>query len=192
MKHLVETWEVVQYLVKPATEGSSIGVSVARDETELRNAIDKARCYADKLLIERYIEGREMTVPVFAGLHLPIVETETRQDFFTYYAKYQDSSTVYTVAPTLAPCTEGRILKAARRAHEVIGCDPFSRVDIRVDDDGRPWILEVNTIPGLTATSLLPKAAAHCGITFSQLCGLMVEHAAVRVSDWSMVRRAGG
>lgn len=175
----VEAYPVV---IKPATEGSSIGVTIAHSAYEARSMIEAAKKYSDNLLIERFIPGRELTVPIFRGLHLPMVESVTNQDFFTFYAKYEDNKTVYEVAPQLAPDTQGWIHKAARGAHRVLGCDPFSRVDIRLDPEGRPWVLEVNTIPGLTASSLLPKAAAHCGLTFSDLCCLMIENAATRTS----------
>lgn len=177
-------------VIKPATEGSSIGVSIAHSSYEARSMIDSARKFSDNLLIERFIPGREMTVPIFRGLHLPMVESVTKQDFFTYYAKYEDNKTVYEVAPELAPDTQAWIYKAARGAHKVLGCEPFSRVDIRLDPEGRPWVLEVNTIPGLTASSLLPKAAAHCGLTFSDLCCLMIENAATRTSTPIQPERA--
>jgi D-alanine-D-alanine ligase len=176
----VEQYPVV---VKPSCEGSSIGVFVAANESEAWEAIAKCRKYSDNLLIEKFIPGRELTVPVFRGLHLPIVESVTEQNFFTYYAKYEDPETNYKVAPTLAPDTQAWIFKVAREVHSVLGCDPFSRVDIRLDPNGRPYVLEVNTIPGLTANSLLPKAAAYRGLSFPDLCVLMIEHAAVRTSS---------
>lgn len=172
-------------VIKPACEGSSIGVTLARSRHEAREAIERSRKYRDNLILEQFIAGREMTVPIFRGLQLPIVEMETEQEFFTFFAKYEDNKTRYTVDPFLVPDTYARVLKVAREAHGVIGCDPFSRVDIRLDDNGRPWILEINTIPGLTPTSLFPKAAEAVGISFSKLCSLMVQNAAVRTQSWA-------
>jgi D-alanine-D-alanine ligase len=183
VRQALEKIEKYPVVVKPSCEGSSIGVAVAHSPREAREMISKARKYADNLVIEEFIPGREITVPIFRGLHLPIIETVMKQDFFTFYAKYEDPQTEYQIAPYLAPDTQGWIFKVARAAHKVLGCEPFSRVDVRLDPEGRPWVLEVNTIPGLTATSLLPKAAAHRGLSFADLCVLMVENAAVRNSS---------
>lgn len=180
VKHALRQIGDETLVVKPSREGSSIGVIIARGRDEVQRAIERSRRFKDDILIEEFIPGREMTAPIIEGLDLPLIEMETGRDFFDYQAKYHDQQTAYTVAPPLPPDTQARLLTVARKAHDVLGCQPFSRVDIRVDPQGRPWVLEVNTIPGMTATSLLPKAATRIGIAFPELCALLLEQAAPR------------
>lgn len=159
-------------VVKPCCEGSSVGVSIHRGpETIARGVAEAFKC-GDRVLVERYVPGREMTVGVFEGRALPAIELRPAQEFYTYDAKYRDTRTEYVVAP------DPKVEATAMKAHASLGCNGFSRVDLRVTDDGQVFVLEVNTIPGLTDRSLLPKAARAAGISFEDLCDRIARNAA--------------
>jgi D-alanine-D-alanine ligase len=168
-------WPVV---VKPQFEGSSIGLSIARDEGSLIRAVEKAFEYGDKVLLEEYINGRELTVGILGDKALPVIEIVTSQGVYDYEAKYKDPDTKYLVP---APIEE-KFAKLAgllgEKSHRSLGCRSFSRVDMMMDKTGRIFVLEVNTIPGMTERSLLPKAAAAAGIDFGALCVKLLEDAA--------------
>ncbi|MCX5680585.1 MAG: D-alanine--D-alanine ligase [Candidatus Omnitrophica bacterium] len=165
-------WPVV---VKPQFEGSSIGLSIAGDESSLKIAVDKALGYGDKVLIEEYINGRELTVGILGEKALPVIEIITSQGVYDYEAKYKDPATRYLVP---APIDE-KLAKLAgllgEKSHMSLGCRSFSRVDMMLDKAGRIFVLEVNTIPGMTERSLLPKAAKAAGIDFGSLCIKLLE-----------------
>lgn len=156
-------------VVKPVCGGSSIGLSIVDEPKAIKPAIDLAFEYDKRIIVEEYIQGREMTVGILDNKALEVVEIRAKNRFFDYKAKYQDSKTEYIV-PAEVPSAVMRLLKdAAVRAHNLLGCSFFSRVDIILSDGFRPFILEVNTIPGFTSTSLLPKAALCAGISFPDL-----------------------
>jgi D-alanine-D-alanine ligase len=157
-------------VVKPACEGSSIGIHVAKTDEELDGAIERARQYGETVLLERYIKGREMTVGILGQEALPVVEICPKRDFFDFEAKYTKGMTDYVVPAEIPEDVSRRIQQAALAAHHVLGCADFSRVDFILDAGGDYYALEVNTIPGFTSTSLLPKAAQQRGISFNQLC----------------------
>jgi D-alanine-D-alanine ligase len=157
-------------VVKPQSEGSSIGLSIVRNKKGFRSACETAFKYSDKIIVEKFIKGREITVGILDKKALPVVEVVPKRVFYDFFAKYKDSNTKYVV-PARIPrrsYTEAQALGLA--AHNALGCKDFSRVDMRLGEDGRVYILEVNTIPGLTARSLFPKAAGAIGITFNKLC----------------------
>lgn len=164
-------------VVKPQFEGSSIGLSVVKEKGSLKEAIDKAFEYGRKIILEEYIDGRELTVGIFEDMPLPVIEIMTRDKVYDYQAKYNDPDTKYIVP---AP-VEKRIYEKAQalgaRAHKALGCRCFSRVDMMADKAGNIYVLEVNTIPGMTERSLLPKAAQASGLDFNQLCVKIVENA---------------
>jgi len=162
-------------VVKPATHGSSIGLSIVRKDAEFNNAIDMAFTFDERLIIDEYIEGREMTVGVLDEEPLPVIEVIPKKEFFDYEAKYTFGLTDYEVPARLDEEAAKKIKSAALSAHKLMGCFGCSRTDMILNRDGLPVILEVNTIPGLTATSLLPKAAKVTGISFTRLCLKLIE-----------------
>ena len=162
-------------VLKPVAEGSSVGISIVREMAQLPAALEDSFQYADHLLVERCIDGREITVGVLGQEALPVIELRTKRQFYDYQAKYVDDDTEYIVDPDLGEeCTE-RVKATALRAHRALACTAFSRVDMMVDKEGKEYVLEINTIPGFTSHSLLPKAAAAAGIDFAGLCNRILE-----------------
>lgn len=157
-------------VVKPPCEGSSIGISLAKDNVSLQKALDTAWEYAPEILVEQYIKGRELTVGILADTALPIVEIIHQGGFFDFQAKYQSQTTQYIVPAPLTVCLAQEIRKTALQTHHILGCEDLSRIDFILGEDERYYVLEVNTIPGFTSSSLLPKAANETGIHFNQLC----------------------
>ena len=155
--------------VKPPREGSSIGVHKVERESEWDAAVADARRFGDEVLVEAFIAGREVTVGVVDGQVLPAVEIVADEAWYDYKAKYGGGSRYRVPAPLDPPAAErcGQLGLAVYRA---LGCRGMGRVDFRLAEDGRPFVLEMNTIPGFTPTSLLPKAAAAAGMDFATLC----------------------
>jgi D-alanine-D-alanine ligase len=165
-------------VVKPACEGSSIGVSLAADQDSFLAALSKAYEYGKDIVIQRYIKGRELTVGILGAQGLPVVEIRAAQTaFFDFQAKYKSNTTEYIVPAPLSLETSVRVQAEALKAYKALGCEGFGRVDILLGEDDEPYVLEINTIPGFTATSLLPKAARAAGIDFTQLCLTLVDMA---------------
>lgn len=168
-------------VVKPPRDGSSVGISKVTEPGQWAAALKAAREIdaQGEVLVEAYIPGREWTVGVVGGEALPVVEILAPDGWYGFTEKYTKGLTRYVFpegaedAPLVASCQVLALL-----AFEAAGCRGVSRVDFRVTPDGKPYVLEINTIPGFTATSLLPKAAAKKGIAFSALCALLLEHAA--------------
>ncbi len=173
-------WQIIQngekptlpvpLVAKPPREGSSVGVHIVKDPAALQPALDD--CYArDKeILIEEFIAGRELTVGIVGDEALPIVEIVPKVDFYSYENKYTAGASDYFCPAKLPPDTTGRVKAAALGAHRALGLQVYSRVDVILDENNNPYVLEVNTIPGMTETSLLPKAAAATGLSFAELC----------------------
>lgn len=157
-------------VIKPATHGSSIGLSIIEKEEDLVKAVDLAFSFDDRIIIEEYIKGRELTVGILEERALPVIEIIPKKAFFDFEAKYQPGLTEYVVPAQLKEEVAERTKKAALSAHQLLGCSGCSRVDLILNQNEIPFVLEVNTIPGLTSTSLLPKAARCVGIEFSDLC----------------------
>jgi len=157
-------------VIKPRREGSSIGLSVVRTKDELKEALEVAYRYDDTIIAEKRIEGNEITVGILDDEPLCAIQIVPGGEFYDYEAKYESPDTAYLVpAPlTLSLSRAGQLL--GKRAHAALGCRGFSRVDMILGDGGEFFVLEVNTIPGLTSRSLLPKAAQHAGISFNRLC----------------------
>ena len=164
-------------VIKPAAQGSSIGLSIIRKLEEFEQAVDFAFGSGDKIIISVYIPGREMTVGILDENPLPVVEIIPKNEFFDYEAKYKHGLTDYEVPAKLDKSIAENIKSAALSAHKALGCFGYSRVDIILGSDDLPYILEVNTIPGMTATSLLPKAANADGIGFAALCLKLIDSA---------------
>lgn len=158
-------------MVKPDCEGSSLGASKVRDREELAEGIACALEYDDVLVVERYIEGREMTVGLMGEepVALPVLEVVASKGVYDYECKYTKGKTEYLVpAPIPAPLA-AELQRLALRAFKALGCEGVSRVDFMVDEEGRPFCLEINTIPGMTELSLIPKAAAAAGYSFEEV-----------------------
>jgi D-alanine-D-alanine ligase len=161
-------------VVKPVHEGSSVGVTICTREDELQPAIERALCFDDEILVERYIAGKEISVAILEDRALGAVEIAPREGFYDYANKYTRGATDYFVPPRLSPERYRGVLAQALRAHLALGCRGATRVDMIVSDSGNEYLLEVNTVPGLTPTSLLPKIADAAGISFGELCELML------------------
>ncbi len=164
-------------VVKPSAQGSSIGVSVVHDRNALPAALEEAGRHGTTVLIEAFVKGRELTVGVLGEQALPIVEVIPKTTFFDFTAKYTVGMTEYHVPAVLDEPLVRRVQDAGLRAHQATGCRHFSRTDLILDASQRPVILEVNTIPGLTPTSLLPKAASCLGLSYETLCEQLVQMA---------------
>ncbi|MFH0828349.1 MAG: D-alanine--D-alanine ligase [Candidatus Omnitrophota bacterium] len=165
------------WVIKPATHGSSIGLSIAYKEADVAAAIEKALALDDRILVEEFIKGRELTVGILENKPLSVIEIIPNGGIFDYQAKYSKGLTEYIVPAELDEAIARQAQKIAWEAHRLLGCSGCSRVDIILDKKNNPYILEVNTIPGFTATSLLPKAAKHAGIDFDQLCVKLLKFA---------------
>ncbi len=157
-------------MVKPRREGSSIGVARANDMGELRGAIDSAMRHDDGVLVERFVRGKEVHVGIVDGRVLGAIEIVPRRPFFDYQAKTQKGMCEYYFPARLAPTRYQGVMRLAERAHQAIGCAGATRVNLLVTEDENEYVLEVNTLPGMTPTSLLPKIAAGAGIDFATLC----------------------
>jgi D-alanine-D-alanine ligase len=166
-------------VVKPAREGSSVGVTVCRTAAALAPAIERALCFDDEVLVERFIAGKEVSVAVVEDRALGAVEIAPRDGFFDYANKYTRGATDYYVPPRVSPERYRGILTQALRAHLALGCRGATRVDMMVCDAGNEFVLEVNTLPGLTPTSLLPKIADAAGISFGELCEMILAGASL-------------
>ncbi|MCA1797195.1 MAG: D-alanine--D-alanine ligase [Geobacteraceae bacterium] len=165
-------------VVKPVREGSTLGISVAHDAAQLRDAISAARTFDAKVLVEDFIAGREVTVGVIDGHVLPIVEVVAKGGFYDYDAKYIPGQTEYNVPASLDEELYGAVQAAAQKVYSTIGCRGAVRVDFMLRGE-EYFFLEVNTIPGMTETSLLPKAAAHEGMNFAELVERILRDAAL-------------
>jgi D-alanine-D-alanine ligase len=161
--------------VKPNEQGSSVGTHPATTRDELAAALEDALKFGPRALVERFIRGRELTVGVLGDQALPIVEIHPLDGFYDYTNKYTKGRTEY-FCPALLPDDVTRAIQThALAAHRALGRTVYSRIDFLLEKDINPYCLEVNTLPGMTATSLLPKAAAAVGMSFPQLCQKIVE-----------------
>jgi D-alanine-D-alanine ligase len=172
------------YVVKPANEGSSVGVHIVRQGDNRRVDIARSWNYGSAALVEEYIAGRELTVGVMGERALAVTEIVASHSFYDYESKYADGGSRHVIPARIDAATYDRAMQVAVAAHRALGCRGASRADFRYDDTvetpGRLVLLEVNTQPGLTPTSLLPEQAAHLGMSFPRLCAWMVENAACR------------
>lgn len=160
----VERFPVV---VKPTCEGSTVGVSIVSVPGELAAAMERAGRYDGDVLIEEFIDGAELTVAVLDGESLPPIEIVPREAFYNYEAKYTPGRCDYLLPPTgVAEPIWRQAQILAARLDRLLGCAGATRVDFRIDRAGKPWVLEINTVPGMTETSLLPKAAAAAGLDY--------------------------
>jgi D-alanine-D-alanine ligase len=167
-------------VVKPAADGSSVGISIVKTEAELPAAIDKALEVGETVLLETYIAGTEITMPVLGGANpkvLPPIEIIPAGEFYDYESKYAEGGSRHIVPARITKDALAEASSAAMLAHEALGCWGVSRTDMIVDENNVPWVIETNTIPGMTATSLLPDAANYIGIDNLALYELFIKYA---------------
>jgi D-alanine-D-alanine ligase len=164
-------------VIKPACEGSSVGLAFVGDEAALAGALSVAFEHGDEVVVEQFVAGRELTVGVVDGEVLPVVEVLAPDGWYDYEAKYTGGTSEYCVPADLPTAVTQRCQQVALSVFKALLCEGVGRVDIRLALDGTPYVLELNTLPGFTATSLLPKAAAATGIGFPELCERLVKTA---------------
>lgn len=162
-------------VVKPATGGSSLGLTIVPDPGQLSQAIVGAFSYADTVLLERFIEGTEVAVAVLDGQALPPVEIQPKDGAYDFAARYTAGATEFHAPARLDPAVREACEATAVAAYDAIGARHLSRADLIVDAEGTPWLLEIDTCPGMTGTSLVPMAAAAAGIGFEELCERVIQ-----------------
>jgi D-alanine-D-alanine ligase len=170
-------------VVKPVREGSTIGLTIARDVDQVASGLALAARYDRRVLVQRFATGTEITVGVLATPDLqvlPTLEIVSDNPVYDYDAKYTAGKSHHIIPARIPEAARAAASEAAGRAFTVLGCSGMARVDIIVDAGGTPWLLEVNTVPGLTELSLLPDAARAAGIEFGELCQRLVDHAIAR------------
>jgi D-alanine-D-alanine ligase len=156
-------------VVKPCSEGSSVGVSIVSNKKEMGPAVELAFQYGRAILVEKHIKGKEVQVGVLGDRALGAIEIVPKEAFYNYKAKYEKGMSDHFFPARIPDETYRRTLVAGLAAHRCLGCAGYSRVDFIIDEQGLPYILEVNTLPGMTATSLLPEIARGVGISFPEL-----------------------
>ncbi|WP_419757504.1 D-alanine--D-alanine ligase [Acidisoma sp.] len=172
------------YVIKPQKEGSSVGVFIMKTGDNRRAEIARSWTFGSTAMTEEYIAGRELTVAVMGDRALAVTEIKAARGFYDYEAKYADGGSRHVIPAAVHPEIAAQAMEVALAAHQALGCVGATRSDFRYDDTegepGRLVLLEVNTQPGLTPTSLLPEQAAYCGVDFPALCAWMVEAAQCR------------
>lgn len=167
-------------VVKPGTEGSALGVFIVEGAPSIAEAIENVFAIDSEVLIERYIQGKELTVAVIGHeevTSLPIIEIVPKSDFYDFESKYAPGGSQHLCPAPLSEEVTNMVQDLAVRAHRALSCDGVSRSDFILEEDGSCWILETNTIPGMTKTSLLPDAARAAGISFPELCTRLIDYA---------------
>lgn len=162
-------------MVKPVNEGSSIGMSKVRTAGDIEEAYALAVNYDRSVIAEKFIEGTELTAGILGDEALPLIKLETPRDFYDYQAKYIADDTRYLIPCGLPAASEREIQQLCLRAFHALGCSGWGRVDLMLDRAGDPWLLEVNTAPGMTDHSLVPMAARSAGLSYEDLCMRILE-----------------
>jgi len=164
-------------IVKPIDQGSTIGLSVVKDSSELHTALDIAYKYSELILIESFIDGREITVPIIGNKAYSIVEIIPSHDLYDYECKYTKGMSEYICPADLGINLSGSIKDQALKIHKILDCRHYSRVDFILDKNNDPWFLEINTLPGMTETSLLPKSLKASGVEFKDVIQKIINEA---------------
>lgn len=162
-------------VVKPVANGSSVGVSIAHTGAELKKALEECLQFGAQVVLEQYISGREIQVGIIAGKALPSIEIIPKTGFYDYANKYQAGAAEEICPSPIPEDWEMRVRTATETVYRLIGLSVYSRADFIVTPDGTPYFLEINTLPGMTKTSLLPQEAAAVGIGYEELCEKIVE-----------------
>jgi len=163
------------FVVKPNSEGSTIGLTIVHNENDYDSAVEEAFKYDDEILIEEFISGKEITVSIVGEDVLPIIEIRPEHGLYDYECKYTKGMTEYICPAELNEDLTKRIKRTAFEVYKLLKCRHYGRVDLRLDNNNQHWFLELNTLPGMTDTSLLPKAAKATGISFEQLIGKIIK-----------------
>jgi D-alanine-D-alanine ligase len=166
-------------VVKPLLGGSSFGVTLVRDSHELEGAFRKALESPGAVLVEDFVEGRELTVGLMDGQVMGIIEVTPGRDFYDFEAKYEDTGTVYKFPAPISSRVQDIVTRTVVGANDALGCRGVVRVDLMLDTNDQPWLLEVNTTPGMTETSLVPKIASGAGLSFGEFTEILLERAAL-------------
>ncbi|HSM92861.1 MAG TPA: D-alanine--D-alanine ligase [Anaeromyxobacteraceae bacterium] len=167
-------------IVKPANEGSSVGVSLVKQESELAAACLEAAKWKGDVIVERFVKGKECQVAVLDGKALGVIEVVPANAFYDYAAKYTAGTTQYFYPARIPEAATRMLMESGEKAHRALGCAGVTRTDFILVDDGSAYVLEVNTLPGMTATSLVPKIAAGNGIPFPELCERLLDGASLK------------
>ena len=171
------------WVAKPASEGSTIGVGIVMERSGLEEAIRTAQGYDQEVLIERFIDGKELTVGILNGEPLPVIEITPKEGLYDYEAKYTPGKTEYRCPAPISEEKQREAQEVSLKAYHCLGCHGSARVDLRMNEQGEVFIIEVNTVPGMTETSLVPKAAAQRGISFPQLVEVILEQASLKIAE---------
>ena len=170
-------------VIKPASQGSSIGVEIVKEENQLDEALANAFKYSRDILVEEFIGGKELTVSMMQKdgevVALPVIHIAPHSGTYDYHSKYTKGATEYICPADLDEETTKKVQEISKQAYEVLGCSGVARADVMLDEEGKGYVLEINTVPGMTATSLVPKAAAAAGISFPELCNIILQSASV-------------
>jgi D-alanine-D-alanine ligase len=177
-------WELTlpyPLVTKPSTEGSSVGVSIVRSQETFHSALAEAFRYDSQVLIEAYIPGKEVTVGILGEKSLGAMEVIAKGEFHSYTVKYTAGLEEFILPAPLSPSEYKQVLSVALAAHEALGCSGYSRVDTRVNVQGEVFLLEVNSLPGLTSLSYLPRIAAHAGLDYGDLVEAILQQATLHI-----------
>jgi D-alanine-D-alanine ligase len=170
-------------VVKPAKEGSTIGISIVKKEEELIPALQEAGTYDEEILIEKFMKGKEITVGIVNDIPLPIIEIAPRSGFYDYHSKYTKGETKYIIPAQIPREKYLYAQEISLRVFHVFGCSGCARIDLMTDEEGNPFVIDVNTLPGMTETSLLPKAADYVGISFGELVERILLEASLKTES---------
>ena len=174
MDQLPEGWRL-PVILKPLREGSSVGLQVVEREEDFFNAVHEVLKYGSQALMEDKISGRELTASILNGEALPLVELRPKSGIYDYKSKYTSGATEYICPAKISDILTMKVQEAALKTFYAVGARDYARVDMILDREGQCWVLEINTLPGMSTTSLLPKAAAAAGLNYEDLCSKMVE-----------------
>ncbi len=169
-----------KFVVKPNGQGSSLGLTICESVRELENALTKGFEIDDELIIEEFVEGRELTAPILLDRNLPVLEIVPESGLYDFEAKYESDTTKYLVPAPIDEELAEKIKNAGRKVFSAIGCRDYARVDFRLNSENEFFCLEINTLPGMTSHSLLPKAALHTGLEFDELVEQLIRAALER------------
>ena len=170
-----KSWSILPCVVKPCSGGSSVGIAKAENEEEFLAAVKDAFRYENEIVVEQFVKGREFSVGILGGKALPPIEIIPKSGFYDYAAKYQAGATVEICPADIDEQTDKKLRDAAVAAYNALHLDSYARVDFLVDENGEPFCLEANTLPGMTPTSLLPQEAAVEGLNYADLCEKIIE-----------------
>ncbi len=165
-------------VIKAATQGSSIGTYIIKDENEILSAINNAFNYSREVLVEKFIDGQELTVAIIGNnvpQVLPLIEITSANEFYDYESKYTKGMCEHIIPARIGEESQAEITRISKQVYTLMGCQGFARVDFMLDKSGQPFVLEVNTIPGMTEMSLVPDAARAAGISFPELIEMIVK-----------------